>query len=366
MTDKMTVAIAAGGTAGHINPALALAEELRDRGHHVVFVGQSRKLEGRLVPEAGFDFVPITVTGFDRSRPWTALTSLWRVNKAKRALANHFSKVGKPDAAIGFGAYVEVPLLGWCKGAGVPYLLHEQNSVPGLANKMMNSHAARVCISVPAARSVFEREGDPDHVLMTGNPVRRSVIEGDRDRGRKALGVPEDATLLLVFGGSLGAQHLNERVTSLKNELLSRKNLYVLHSTGADGFEETERALALTPEEAKRYRVQPYIDNMGDMLAAADLVLSRSGASSVAEIAALAVPRCSCRIRMRRPTTKPPMLVIWSTPGPACSAPMPISTVLPLPMSCCTWSMTRRRATPCVRRRVVWLRIEPPLFWRMR
>ena len=155
---------------------------------------------------------------------------------------------------------------------------------------MMNSHAARVCISVPAARAVFEREGDPDHVLMTGNPVRRSVIEGDRARGRKTLGVPEDATLLLVFGGSLGARHLNERVASLKSELLTRENLYILHSTGADGFEETERALALTPEEAKRYRVQPYIDNMGDMLAAADLVLSRSGASSVAEIAALAVP----------------------------------------------------------------------------
>ena len=194
MTDKMTVAIAAGGTAGHINPALALAEELRDRGHHVVFVGQSRKLEGRLVPEAGFDFVPITVTGFDRSHPWTALTSLWRVNKAKRALASHFSKVGKPDAAIGFGAYVEVPLLGWCKGAGVPYLLHEQNSVPGLANKMMNSHAARVCISVPAARSVFEREGDPDHVLMRqprtslGNRGRsRSRPQGTwRSRGRYA------------------------------------------------------------------------------------------------------------------------------------------------------------------------------------
>lgn len=174
---------------------------------------------------------PSRSRGFDRSRPWTALTSLWRVNKAKRALASHFSKVGKPDAAIGFGAYVEVPLLGWCKGAGVPYLLHEQNSVPGLANKMMNSHAARVCISVPAARAVFEREGDPDHVLMTGNPVRRSVIEGDRARGRKTLGVPEDATLLLVFGGSLGAQHLNERVASLKGELLTRENLYILHST---------------------------------------------------------------------------------------------------------------------------------------
>ena len=90
MTDKMTVAIAAGGTAGHINPALALAEELRDRGHHVVFVGQSRKLEGRLVPEAGFDFVPITVTGFDRSRPWTALTSLGFVDAPQRGAGSAF------------------------------------------------------------------------------------------------------------------------------------------------------------------------------------------------------------------------------------------------------------------------------------
>ena len=290
MTDKMKIAIAAGGTAGHINPALALAEELRDRGHQVTFVGQERKLEGRLVPEAGFDFTSITVTGFDRSRPWTAVSSLWRVQKAKRALARHFAETGKPDAAIGFGAYVEVPLLDWCKGAHVPYLLHEQNSVPGLANKMMSGHAARVCISVPAAEAAFKREGDPDHVLLTGNPVRRSVIDGDRGRGRAALGVPEDAFLLLVFGGSLGAKHLNERVATLKSALLSRENVYVLHSTGAEGYDETVSALALTDGEARRYRVQPYIDDMGDMLAAADLVLSRSGASSVAEIAALAVP----------------------------------------------------------------------------
>ena len=289
MTAKHIV-IAAGGTAGHINPAIALAEELRDRGVQVSFVGQSRKLEGKLVPEAGFDFTSITVTGFDRSRPWTALSSVYRVWKAKRYLAAHFKNIGKPDAAIGFGAYVEVPLLGWCRDAGVPYVLHEQNSVPGLANKMMGSHAARVCISVPSAAKAFSRDGDEGHVVLTGNPVRRSVIAGDRSRGRKALGVPGDATLLLVFGGSLGAKHLNERVAALKQTLLAHKNLYVLHSTGADDFEDTKAALALSTEEAERYRVQPYIDDMGDMLAAADLVLSRSGASSVAEIAALSVP----------------------------------------------------------------------------
>ena len=125
---------------------------------------------------------------------------------------------------------------------------------------------------------------------MTGNPVRRSVLEGDRARGRAALGVGEDETLLLVFGGSLGAHHLNERIAALKERLLSVPGLHVMHSTGADDFEATRDLLALTDAEASRWTVQPYIQDMGDMLAAADLVLSRAGASSIAEIAALAVP----------------------------------------------------------------------------
>ncbi len=126
----MNIAIAAGGTAGHINPALALAEELRDRGHEVTFYGRPSKLEGTLVPAAGFPLVDVEVTGFDRSRPWTALTSLWRVHRAKRDIAARFRREGFPDAAIGFGAYVEVPLLGLCKERHVPYLVHEQNSSP--------------------------------------------------------------------------------------------------------------------------------------------------------------------------------------------------------------------------------------------
>ena len=290
MADKLEVAIAAGGTAGHINPALALAEELRDRGHHVTFYGKPSKLEGTLVPAAGFELVPVEVTGFDRSRPWTAATSLARVWSAKRALDKRFAKSGAPDVAIGFGAYVEVPLLGWCKGAHVPYLLHEQNSVPGLANKMMSAHAGRVCISVPAAEPVFAREGDPSHVVLTGNPVRKSVIEGSRERGREALGVPAEATMLLVFGGSLGAKTLNEGMARLKEALLGIEGLYVVQSTGKAGYDAAAEALALTEVEAARWKLMPYIDNMGDVLAAADLVLSRAGASSIAEIAALGVP----------------------------------------------------------------------------
>ena len=292
MAAPLEVAIAAGGTAGHINPALALAEELRARAHHVTFYGRPEKLEGRLVPAAGFELVPVEVHGFDRTRPWTAVTSLVRARSAERSLAAHFRHAAHVDVAIGFGAYVELPLLDWCRRFGVPYLLHEQNSVPGLANRLMASHAGLVCISVPAAEASFVRGGRKHRtrVVLTGNPVRKSVVEANGIQGRARLGVPASATLLLVFGGSLGARTINEGLTRLKDRLLAIQDLYVVHSTGAQGFEATVANLALTPEQQTRWRVVPYIDNMGDALAAADLVLSRSGASSIAEIAALGVP----------------------------------------------------------------------------
>ena len=293
MTDKLSVAIAAGGTAGHVNPALALAEELRQRGHAVRFFGESRRLEGKLVPQAGFDFFPVHVTGFDRARPWTRATALYHLSREQSRLVRAFKDDAslKPDVAIGFGAYIELPLMRAAAKMGVPVALHEQNSVPGLANKQSAKTASLIAIAQPSVEKIFrEHAGAHTKIVMTGNPVRRSVLEGDRARGRAALGVGEDETLLLVFGGSLGAHHLNERIAALKERLLSVPGLHVMHSTGADDFEATRDLLALTDAEASRWTVQPYIQDMGDMLAAADLVLSRAGASSIAEIAALAVP----------------------------------------------------------------------------
>lgn len=284
----MKVAIAAGGTAGHINPALALAEELRERGHEVVFVGQTRRLEATLVPEAGFPLVPIEVSGFDRSRPWTLITAVRQIFAAQRALEAHFSIEGAPDAAIGFGAYVELPLMRWCAKKGIPYLLHEQNSVAGLANKVSSKGAAAVCIAFPQAEAAFS--GKAKQIVVTGNPVRKSVVSASREDARTACGLAADEVLLLVFGGSLGARHINQAVCGLKGELLSRPKLRILHSTGKDEYNSVVEALALTEDEAARWTVAPYIDDMGAALAAADCVLSRAGASSVAEIAARAVP----------------------------------------------------------------------------
>lgn len=295
MTDKrhLIVAIAAGGTAGHVNPALALADELRSRGHEVHFFGETRRLEGTLVPQAGFPFHPVHVTGFDRRRPWTLAGALARLSREEHRLIDAFGsgEVPMPDVAIGFGAYLELPLMRAAAKLGIPIALHEQNSVPGLANKRTAKSARLVALGQPAAEDVMRRfAGKSTRIAFTGNPVRSSVLEGDRSRGRAALGVPSDATVLLVFGGSLGARHVNERLASLKEDLLAIDGLHVVHSTGKGGYDEAVSALGLSEDEASRWRIVPYIDDMGDTLAASDLVVSRAGASSVAEIAALCVP----------------------------------------------------------------------------
>lgn len=291
MPDTMHVAIAAGGTAGHINPALALAEELRRRGHELTFFGQPTRLEATLVPQAGFSFVPIEVTGFDRSRPWTLATALWRMHRAQRRINDYFDAHGTPNVAVGFGAYVEMPLLRCCHAKGVACVLHEQNSVPGLANRLLARKVDCVCVSLPIAIDAFKsRVSAQTQIVVTGNPVRQSVIGASREAGRANNDIPDDAMLLLVFGGSLGARHLNDGLVALKDKLLSHTGLYVLHSTGKKDFDRVVAELRLSEEERCRWRVVPYIDAMGEALAAADLVLSRAGASSIAEIAALTVP----------------------------------------------------------------------------
>ncbi len=284
------VAIAAGGTAGHVNPALALAEELSRRGEDVLFFGQEAKLEGRLVPEAGFELVPLTIRGFDRSKPWTALPAATKLLKAKRVVRRVIED-RPPAVAVGFGAYVEVPLLSECDRAGIPTVIHEQNSVVGLANRMMAKEAREVCISFPQAKAGFEGSlGPHTKLVFTGNPVRRSVIEGNGARARESRGIPADAEVLVCFGGSLGAIAINEALVGLKERLLAQGRLHVIHATGADGYDATSEALALTPEEAGRWHLSAYVDDMGDVLAASDLALCRSGASSVAELAAVALP----------------------------------------------------------------------------
>ena len=285
------IAIAAGGTAGHINPAIALAQELRDRGHEVRFYGTERGMESRLVPQEGFAFEGLDVSGFDRSRPWTAVSAFLKMRAARKRVLGEFDRGDRPAAAVGFGAYVCFPLADAAAARGIPLVLHEQNSVPGMANKALARRARVLALTYPSSEALFAgKTGSHTEVIALGNPVRRSILSATREQGRAALGLPDDATVLLVFGGSLGAQHLNRALAALKDRVLARPDVYVLHAAGAKDHEGALAALGLTPEQELRWRVMPYIDDMGSCLAAADVVVSRSGASSVAEIAARCVP----------------------------------------------------------------------------
>lgn len=288
----LKVAIAAGGTAGHINPALSLAEILRKHGASVTFFGQDTKLEGVLVPQAGFPLVSLKMRGFDRSRPWTGVIALCEAYKAKKAIEKYFKMNPQPNVVVGFGAYVETPLIAWARENSIPIILHEPNSVPGLATKMDAQAADVITYAFPQAVEALKKKASRyTKFVQTGIPVREEVLEqiAKAQKGQKKQRKSAD-THLLVMGGSLGAQSINEAMVFSKEKLLDVAGLKILHITGKKNFEKIKAALNLSKEQEERWEVRPYLEKMGEALGKADVVLSRSGASTVAEIAAAAVP----------------------------------------------------------------------------
>ena len=282
----MLAVLSGGGTAGHINPALALAEVLSERGVDVRYAGTPQGVEARLVSEAGIPFTPFEASGFNRNHPTTIFKGVGLIQKSTGAAKRWFGEV-KPDVVVAFGGYVCIPVGRAAVQLGVPLVVHEQNSVMGMANKYLSKKAAAVCLTYDHAASAVD---DKSKVVLTGNPVRSVVFESTREQGRELLGIPDDARLLLVTGGSLGARHLNEGMCALKDELLSRDDLYIVHVTGPKELETVQQALSLTDEGAKRWQLFGYTNQMGACMAAADAIVSRAGATSLAEISARAIP----------------------------------------------------------------------------
>ena len=281
----MNVVLTGGGTAGHINPALALAEELKDRGADVFYAGTPGGIEARLVPAAGIAFEPFEASGFNRTKPLTLVKGLLTIKKSSKAAKAWLKSVGA-DVVVCFGGYVCLPVGFAAEELGIPVVVHEQNSYMGMANRELSKKARATCLTYAVAAEGTKARNP----VVTGNPVRRSVVCSTRAEGREMLGIPEDATMLLVFGGSLGARHINQAVCAMKDELLAHEDLYVVHITGPKELDSVVAELALSPEEQRRWNVMGYQDRMGETLAAADAVVSRAGATSLAEISALAIP----------------------------------------------------------------------------
>lgn len=263
---------------------MTVAERLRAEGHEVAFVGTPDGLEARLVEEAGIAFFGVQARGFDRARPLTLITSsalLLRSLSRARSLIRTWG----PDVVFGFGGYVSLPVGFAALIRRVPLVLHEQNSVPGLANRVLSRWARAVGVTYEAS---IEHLAHPERAVVTGNPVREAVLRADRERGRAALGLDPDATVLLVFGGSRGARHLNETFAGMASRLAALTSLQVVHVAGRiEAAPVAERVASELGDVSGRYNVADYIDGMGDAIAAADLVVARAGATSIAEITAI-------------------------------------------------------------------------------
>jgi UDP-N-acetylmuramate--alanine ligase len=273
-----TVVIAAGGTAGHVVPALAVADELRDKGARVVWAGTHGRAEADLVPRAGYEIEYFSLTGIDRRNPLRAGAAALRAAGAVPAARALLRRL-EADAVLAGGGYVAGPV-GLAAALGrTPLVLTEADSRLGLANRLLAPYARRVCLAFP----LEGRTGGK--YVVTGRPVPRAIGAADRADARVRLGVDAEALCLLVFGGSLGARSLNLAAVEAFGDA---GDPWVVHVPGRRDYAEVETALQARGAPA-HYRLFEYLDTLADPLAACDLVLARAG-GSIAEITAAGRP----------------------------------------------------------------------------
>lgn len=284
----MNVLFACGGTGGHINPALAIASCIRrhEPDVKILFAGTPDGMETRLVKEAGFDFTPIQVKGFwrgfapeDIRHNLKAVRYMMTAPKTARRIIGDF----KPDIVIGTGGYVSGPVVYTAQKMGFKTLIHEQNAFPGVTTKMLAKKADTVCMAVGEAKRMLHIAGK---ACVTGNPVRDSIIYRSKAEARRALGL-DDKICIFSFGGSLGATMINRVAADLMEWHKDTDMVNHIHGYGQLGVEIFPKLLkdrGVSLEGNKRIDARQYIDDMDNCLAAADLVICRSGAITLSEL----------------------------------------------------------------------------------
>ena len=287
----MKVLFTCGGTAGHINPAVALARMFQERneGCEVLFVGARGGMEEKLVPKEGFPLKTVTISNFWRSfspssirHNLNTVRSLSISKKEAEAILDDF----QPDLVVGTGGYASYPVVQGAARRGIPTAVHEANAVPGLTTKRLAKVADTIMVGYEEAR---ENYSDPDKVVVTGTPVRLEFFQTGRHQARDALGVKDDRPVLLSYWGSLGADVMNERMVDfIRREIDDGAPWVHIHGAGRN-YESYAGALAdvTLPENIQ---IREYIYDMPQVMLAADLVLCRGGASTLSELTAIGKP----------------------------------------------------------------------------
>ncbi len=284
----MKVVIAAGGTGGHIYPGISIANYIRSKepGSQILFVGTNKGFEKKLVPKEGYDLQIIRVKGFERKFSLDTLKTVRElflgVGDAKKIIKDF-----KPDVVVGTGGYVCGPVLfsAWvCK---VPTLIHEQNAFPGVTNRILSRLVDKVASSFPEATKYFKHK---DRVVISGNPIRSEFKERSRESARKKLSIPMNKKLIVVTGGSQGAQSINKSMVHVIKELKDRPDVHIVHVTGEKQHERVLEALKeqnVDSSTLKNVEIVPYSFDMATLYKASDLIIARAGAMTVSEITAV-------------------------------------------------------------------------------
>ncbi len=278
------VLMAGGGTSGHINPAVAIADEIKAVSPDSVieFCGTSRGLENDIIPRAGYVMHPIRARGVP-SKPSLKMIKAVSDFAAGRKTCMNLIRNFKPDVVIGTGGYVCSPLVSAASRLHIPVLLHEQNAFPGRSNRLMSRSADVVCTSFPGMEEYFPHARS---VIFTGNPVKRIFFETGREESRRRLDIPDDTFFLLAMGGSLGSRTINEAVLALAEKIVG-KDVRIVLSAGKQQYS------SLRADESAandKIDIREYIYDQEIYMSAADLLIVRAGAITCAEVAALGVP----------------------------------------------------------------------------
>ena len=286
MSSELRVIISGGGTGGHIFPAVSIANAVKDLrpDAKILFVGALGRMEMQRVPAAGYDIKGLPIQGFDRKNLLKNVKVLYKIWKSQR-MARQIIKEFRPQVAVGVGGYASGPTLNMAAAQGIPCLLQEQNSYAGVTNKLLAKKAAKICVAYEGMERFFPAE----KIMLTGNPVRQQLLESTvtREAAVRSFGLDPDKKTILLVGGSLGARTINESVLQ-HLDLIKNGDVQFIWQTGK--FYSAEIAERLKGHEMPQLKVLDFISDMAAAYKAADLVISRAGASSVSEFCLLGKP----------------------------------------------------------------------------
>lgn len=281
---ELRVIISGGGTGGHIFPAISIANALKELvpDIKILFVGAEGRMEMQRVPDAGYEIIGLPVMGFDRKNILRNFRVLYNLIKSQ-IKARKIVKDFKPDIAIGVGGYASGPTLKVASMLGIPTLIQEQNSYAGVTNKLLAKNAVRICVAYDGMEKFF----DKNKIIVTGNPVRQNVLSCDKTKTEalKSFGFDNEKKTVLVIGGSLGARTLNNALVNNK-ERLRNCGVQFIWQTGKYYYNNVKQAT----EDVENIHVFEFISDMGAAYKAADIVVSRAGASSISELELLGKP----------------------------------------------------------------------------